>query len=570
MTATTVPTAQAQGSAQAQAQGQGQIDLVARRLSVVTVRGISYEFSIQGSISDKRCDELVKNHIQYLLTASGRDSFDTITSTLRKNNDPTAEPFSIEKCDVTYVKKDGKQKTCNAKTKYIDRLNRSGYGNNETKAKAEEYWRKTQDQLATLTSGVSEPYELQNQQPVNSNPASSAPAAAPVNSLNPAPVANPSSSTAPVVSAAPVNNPNQAPALPRRPAKTPHSIVKTYTNRLKRTRLPPVTVSYALASQLSEMPSSSYPRESSVDTINKELRKKYVNHIEKNQANYLEDNKFKKVIMTNLMNAYNNPTTKEALKSVCQQLNSAWLDRINIGINDLNVLLSPQGSSVRDPTKKQELLRIHNEFFQKDSALNVNLDTESFVEAFVSSHKGGRHEVVVINEKYKAKLSRCEGNNSSDTPINNSDDNCAFLFIDANDKCHSIPRRKRCFSITDKIAPDPIENVESNNCEVLRNLIDLYDTFEQNSIHSYFSGTGLFETTDNFKKTYSKAFGTLTLFMYELDKQLERPGKDLDFRDTTYGEKRLKQLSPKAFATLLKDYRDDILKFATNKNPTIV
>src|SRR5262245_12917171 len=119
----------------------GGVTLQIKQSSEVTVRGVRYAFTIDAdpSIANKRWDELVKNHIEYLLTVSGRSSFESVTSTFKKNDTPNPpEPFSLEKSDVTYVTASGKHKKKDAKATYLSRPTFK-----ETKVKVDTYWRAT-------------------------------------------------------------------------------------------------------------------------------------------------------------------------------------------------------------------------------------------------------------------------------------------------------------------------------------------------------------------------------------------------------------------------------------------
>ncbi|GEM_PF-3936739 len=503
----------------------GQIELVARRLSIVTVRGVSYEFTINGCISDKRCDELVKNHIQYLLIASGRDSFDSIKSTLKKNNDLSSEPFSLEKSEVTYLTKSGKQKTKDANTTFLANVPA------ETKEKVQRFWESTQGALVELTSGASAPLPLTPQPPANPPPT---------------PLNDPA-------------NPDPAnPAPPIRQPSTSPTVLTPYKNRAK--RLPATTAfgqaDVALVAQLQAM-SDKYKGKPPAK-VALELRKEYVNHIEANRDDFLKEPKFKE-IMANLVNAFTKDNDK--LMHQCGILSAKTFGNTDINRAQLTTLLS-QHALPPTQAQQKDLIKIHNAYVLDNGLLNTN----SFVEAFVKIHDPVKNpdqfEVVLIDQDNKSKLYQCRGNSSTTLPI--IEGRCAFLCVNEHGLCASIPRgRKALFNaVATPLVPASITDTEDKNYEVLEALVDLYDTYDEASIHQYVLAD------IGFRARHSHAFDRLKGFIYKRDVKDARPGAD--FSDVDYGGTRLAQLSAAELASLLKTNRDNILKLADDENHPIV
>lgn len=555
----------------------GQIELTARRLSVVTVRGVSYEFSITGSISDRRCDELVKNHIEFLLTASKRDSFDKINSVIKKTDSTldSSERFKVESSHVEYRSRKGKIKNVDAWDKYVKPMReKTGDHSQATIQKASRFWQATQDSLVELTSGAANPAET----PTTPIPTS-------LDSEDPAPQnIDPVNSTAPSAPSLEGPEDHSAPSPANPPlVERPRTITTPYVNRAKRMQIDPRTppnqlqVDYALATQLSKMPNTNggvsqyngqYPLH-----IKKDLRNKYVKHINDHKSDYLKEPKFTE-IFDNLKNAL--LKDNQNLKNACNKLHSPnwqFFGYTNINESQLRALLTnPVGVLTSD--QKNGLINIHNEYVKDGLYLNES----SFLDAFVKIHNPesspDMFEVVVINPANPEKAYLCANNPSSANNLPISEESCAFLYVDSQGRYQSISREKTTLPLGLSLTNPSIPGDGNDNRDVsneLQTLIDLYDTYDDNSIKNYIFGIDSYAHAANLHNNYPQAFERLKYFIYRHDSESNNVNANIasGLNNPDYGLEALKAMTADVLANFLMTNRAKILAVGQNKHAVI-
>lgn len=526
----------------------GQIEMTARRLSVVTVRGVNYEFSITGSISDKRCDELVKNHIELLLAASKRDSFDTIKSVIKKNDLATtnngASPFILESSEVTYLSKKGKVKKEDAVKSYINPIsNNPQTVSPETVTKVNKFWNATQQSLVDLTSGAPDPVQSAPLSPASQNTALQTPA-------------NPATSNPPIV-------------------ESPRNIITTYKNRAKKMGNPPNTseqsqVQYALASQLYE---AKYPN--NAGRSDEKIREKqgllignYKIHIEKNFDLYCQTGNFSEILKDIRANLKKNPVL---IKEIFNSVKSAFLSPLKISEDQFEELLNASNFDTFITTMSLDkeniykgMMKIYTSCVEKGLPISEKLFLNSFISTqqiqgfllnvFVISPDGAERAYKWINDS---------------NPITD-DKRCLFLYVDEQGRYQSIPRSRSASHVTETLTNAPIADDGNKNRDTsieLGLLIDLYDCYERTPVKNYILG--------RFATDYPQAFERLKHFIWLNDCKKwddnpnhtgNRPGSN---NDLAYGDRTLRAMNADDLEALLTSNRAKILAVGRNKGTVI-
>ena len=557
MATTTNPAPVTPATAQ-NAHAQDEIQLTATRLSVVTVRGITYQFTVTGSISDKRCDELVKNHIEFLLTASGKNSFDSIKSVIKPNAAAatTQDRFTVESSQVKYQSKKGRVKEKDVIEKYVKPLRSNQTScSPETRQKISSFWEATQQSLIELTSGAPSPAQPTPQAPQNASPHSPA-------QLLDAPAAQPA---APVPAAPAAANP--APAAIQQNVQRPRSIITPYVNRAKKMPNPvggPAEnkVDLALAKQLAALPNVKFHGKRPLEIANT-LRNEYLGYINEQKEDYIAGTKFTE-IFENLQKAHRSDNA--TLMAACDRVFSATLGSslgyTNINGNQLNALMSnttPQGITRQN---KLDLIKIHDAYVKSGGFLNEN----SFLEAFVKIHdpvsNPDKFEVIVVNSNNTENLGSylCDDNPSRPTtklPV--TENNCAFLCVDDQSRYQSIPRQSRDFRpIGRPIAASPTNDVSAD----LERLVDLYDnqdTYNNLSLKTYIEGS--------FAQNYPQAYNRIKRFIYEHDR-INNVNRNIinGFNNQNYGQLALNAITPDDLANLLMNNKEQVLAVGRDEN----
>ena len=441
------------------APAQDQIEFTATRLSVVTVRGVSYQFSVTGSISGKRCDELVRNHIELLLTASGKNSFDSIKSVIKPGSIGSPTRFTVESNQVEYLSKKGAKKKKDAWQKYVVPMQNNSQGSPEIREKVSRFWEASQRSFVELTSGAPSPAELAAPQ-VN-------PAQAHQSPHSPAQLVEPVNGGPSPVQMGPQQPIQPAAAIPVPPANNGEDqFITAYRNAAQaQMRLPPVKVDEALAHQISQMAlgqdtqgDKDY-KGKTIQEIKRTLRKKYIDYININSAEYSsarQPTKFLE-ILENLRNALK--AEKGLLTQACNNCNSNdlgnYFSKTNISFEILETLLFEQPA--QNNNNPRSPLEIFNEFRANDinglikihaEYININgtcLNENSFLEAFVKIHnrQGDSNPnmfqvLVVTNSPDTTPRHLCPRDRG-----NIFENRCALLFRDATGGYRSLVRRQR-------------------------------------------------------------------------------------------------------------------------------